>query len=77
MCVQRGLNNNLLHPNKGGFVEDCPCEAFQKAAKKFYSGSWIVLHEVEYWYFASYEYMIHDGDYYSIVDKDKTLSLLD
>ena len=77
MCVQRVLKTNLLHPNKGGFGEDFPYEASQKAAETFYSGSWIVLHEVEYWYFASYEYMIHDGDYYSIVDKDKTLSLLD
>ena len=48
MCVQRVLKTNLLHPNKGGFGEDFLYETSQKAAETFYSGSWIVLHEVEY-----------------------------
>ena len=36
--VQRRLKTNLLHPNEGGFGEDCPFEAFQKATENFYSG---------------------------------------
>ena len=38
MCSEKTLKN-LLHPNKGGFGEDFPFEAFQKATEIFYSGS--------------------------------------
>ena len=55
--------------------EDFPCEAFRKATEKFYIGSWIVLHKVEYWW--CWKLSLYDPwwDYDSNVDTDEILVL--
>ena len=56
--------------------EDFPCEAFQKATEIFYSGSLIVLHKVEYWWYYKLILFYPQWDYDSNVDTDEILLLM-
>ena len=67
----------MLHSNGGDFVEDFPREVFQRQHKHSTEVHELCCTKLNSDTVASSDYMIHDGDYYKIDDKENVILLLD